>query len=383
MSETRAPGRTASIAFQSDSSVTRSRSAAFGAISPDADRHRRVAEKPAHLRAEVDRNDVALAQHRLRRRDAVHDLLVHRRANRRRIALVALERRHRAARANLALGKRIELFGRHARRHRFAQLLEHVADQLVHLAQPPKLRRRSADDHRPPPRRDRHHRVDARRQLRRDLVGRLRAVDRPERRPAAVVVEQRPALARVHLEAMLPHVLVAVVGARDHLAAAALAGVVALGADPGSAFAAHLPHTRRPCIRCSSSASGTARSMIDQRLAPAASDRAPRPAAPSAETRRECSRWRHPARASRSSTMPIISSSPSSSPRSINAFARSPSSLPLCAASRRMSPVEILGMPRACASRTACVPFTGRGRSQHDDVQAPSTRAGPGFASSS
>ena len=66
-------------------------------------------------------------------------------------------------------------------------------------------------------------------------------------------------------------------------------------------------------------------------------------------------------RASRSLTMPIISSSPSSSPRSISAFARSPSSVPLCAASRRMSPVEILGMPRACASRTACVPLPDAG----------------------
>ena len=77
----------------------------------------------------------------------MHHLLVHGRADRGGIAPVALERRHRAARANLALGTRIQIFGRHARRHRLAQLLEHVADELVHLAQPPKLRRRSADDH--------------------------------------------------------------------------------------------------------------------------------------------------------------------------------------------------------------------------------------------
>ena len=50
-------------------------------------------------------------------------------------------------------------------------------------------------------------------------------------------------------------------------------------------------------------------------------------------------------------------SSLTSSPRSMTALARSPSSVFAWTASRRMSPVEIFGMPRTRATRSACVPF--------------------------
>ena len=74
------------------SSVTCSSRSASGETLPDRHRHRRVAEEPVQLRAHVDRQDVALDQ-RPRRRDPVHHLLVHRRANRRRVAVIPLERR--------------------------------------------------------------------------------------------------------------------------------------------------------------------------------------------------------------------------------------------------------------------------------------------------
>ncbi len=66
----------------------------------------------------------------------MHDLLVYRRADRRRIALVTLECRHRAAGTNLSLGQRIEIFGRHTRCNRLAELFEHMADELIHVAKP-------------------------------------------------------------------------------------------------------------------------------------------------------------------------------------------------------------------------------------------------------
>src|SRR5688500_10786573 len=63
----------------------------------------------------------------------------------------------------------------------------------------------------------------------------------------------------------------------------------------------------------------------------------------------------------RSRTMPMIRSSPTSSPRSITALTLRPSSVPLCTASRRMSPVETLGIPCSRAKRSACVPFPAPG----------------------
>ena len=64
---------------------------------PDRHRDRRVAVEAVQLHAHVERDDVALDQ-RARRRDPVDHLLVHRRAQRRGIPAIALERRLRARR---------------------------------------------------------------------------------------------------------------------------------------------------------------------------------------------------------------------------------------------------------------------------------------------
>ena len=114
----------------------------------DADRNRRIAEEPVELGAQVDRNNVAVAQPARGRRNAVHDLLVDRCANRCRVPLVALERRHCACRPNLALGQRIEIGRRHAWRGHLPQLMQHAPHELVGVTQPAKLGRRPADNHR-------------------------------------------------------------------------------------------------------------------------------------------------------------------------------------------------------------------------------------------
>jgi hypothetical protein len=54
-------------------------------------------------------------------------------------------------------------------------------------------------------------------------------------------------------------------------------------------------------------------------------------------------------------------SSLTSRPDSISALLARPSSVPACTASRRMSPVEILGTPRTRANRSACVPLPAPG----------------------
>jgi hypothetical protein len=57
----------------------------------------------------------------------------------------------------------------------------------------------------------------------------------------------------------------------------------------------------------------------------------------------------------------IIFSSLTSRPASMTARAARPSSLPWLTASRRISPVEILGIPRSRATRSAWVPFPAPG----------------------
>ena len=59
--------------------------------------------------------------------------------------------------------------------------------------------------------------------------------------------------------------------------------------------------------------------------------------------------------------MPMIRSSPTSSPRAIVSLMAFPSSEPLLTASRRMSPVETLGIPCSRANRSACVPLPAPG----------------------
>ena len=85
---------------------------------PDRQRHRAVAEVAVERGADVDRDHVALVQHPPARRDPVDHLLVDRRADRRRVAVIPLERRHRAGRRDPLLRQRVEIRRRHARRDR-------------------------------------------------------------------------------------------------------------------------------------------------------------------------------------------------------------------------------------------------------------------------
>ena len=124
------------------------------------------------------------------RRDAVNHLLVDRRANRRRIPVIALERRRRPCLARSA--------SRPARRDRRCsrpapprgQLRQHLADQPPGRPHRLELGRRPADNHgpllRPSTRRPRPPPSSPPPPLRR-----LRAVDRAECRPRPVVVHER------------------------------------------------------------------------------------------------------------------------------------------------------------------------------------------------
>jgi hypothetical protein len=65
--------------------------------------------------------------------------------------------------------------------------------------------------------------------------------------------------------------------------------------------------------------------------------------------------------ASRSSTSAITTSAGTSLPASMSCRAACPIGVPLCRASRNMSPVEICGTPKASCSKRACVPLPAPG----------------------
>ena len=92
MSCTRAPARTTLMARSSAALGHRQQPLGFRRDLPDRHRHRRIAEKPVQLGAHVNRQDVALDQRPIVR-DPVNHLLVHRRADGRRIPVIPLERR--------------------------------------------------------------------------------------------------------------------------------------------------------------------------------------------------------------------------------------------------------------------------------------------------
>ena len=120
----------------------------------DRQRDRAVAVVAVERRADVDRDDVALLQHPPARRDAVDDLFVDRRANRRRIPVIALERRRRARRRAIRFSASSSSSAVLTPGATFArQRRQHLADQASGLAHPLELGRRSADNHRTAPRR--------------------------------------------------------------------------------------------------------------------------------------------------------------------------------------------------------------------------------------
>src|SRR5579875_434866 len=94
----------------------------------------RVAVPAVDDRAAVDRDDVARVEAAVPGGDAVHDLLVHRRADRGRIAVVAEEGRDRARRSDLALGNRVEVGGGDPRPHRLGEDPQRMRDHQASLA---------------------------------------------------------------------------------------------------------------------------------------------------------------------------------------------------------------------------------------------------------
>ena len=68
----------------------------------------------------------------------------------------------------------------------------------------------------------------------------------------------------------------------------------------------------------------------------------------------------------RSLTSPMITSSGTSAPASMNFFACRPSGVPALTAARSMSPVEICGMPNFCVRSRGLRAFPGAGRAQQD-----------------
>ena len=108
---------------------------------PDRQRHRAVAEIPAERCAHVNRDDVAVSEDAAPRRNAVDHLFVDRRADRRGIPVIPLERRDGACLRDALLGDRVEIRRAHARHHLRRQLREHVGDEPSGLVHPIELRR--------------------------------------------------------------------------------------------------------------------------------------------------------------------------------------------------------------------------------------------------
>ena len=146
------------------------------------------------------------------RRDPVHDLLVHRRAQRRRIPAIPLERRLGAAVAHQLLRRRVEIRRRHARRHHRRQLREHLARRArsprASARAPPATCRRSQCAPRVRPLRS-PRRAPRRRAAVTASGGWLPSIDL-KCRPARVVLDERLGLPLIHLQP-LPHDPVAVV----------------------------------------------------------------------------------------------------------------------------------------------------------------------------
>src|SRR5262249_24539042 len=120
----------------------------LGVLRDLADRKRegRVADEAVERHADVDRADVAGPQ-RVRAGDAVDEHRVRRRADRRGVPAVALERRDAAARADVLFRELVELLRRHARHDALAEQLERFGDDLRRALHLLDLGCALADDH--------------------------------------------------------------------------------------------------------------------------------------------------------------------------------------------------------------------------------------------
>ena len=113
------PTRAASIPWNSDSRVTSSSFCNSGVIIAYRNRNRRIAVVAVQHHTAIDGNNISRFQHPPLRRDAVHDLVVHRGAQHAGIIVISLERRLGAQVPDLALGHPLQIHGGTAGRHRF------------------------------------------------------------------------------------------------------------------------------------------------------------------------------------------------------------------------------------------------------------------------
>src|SRR2546423_15588949 len=87
---------------------------------------------PFQPHADVDRDDVTLFDHSLFRRNAVHDLLIDRRADARREIVKALERGRRTwMRSNEIVGDLVQIHRRHARTHAPLKEMHRLREDLA------------------------------------------------------------------------------------------------------------------------------------------------------------------------------------------------------------------------------------------------------------
>ena len=112
----------------------------------DRERVRGVGHETVERDADVDGQQVALLE-RVRPRDPVDDHVVRRRADRRRVAAVALERGRPALRADELLRDRVELLRGDAGASALTEQREHVGDHDASAGHPLDLLRGLADDH--------------------------------------------------------------------------------------------------------------------------------------------------------------------------------------------------------------------------------------------
>src|ERR1039458_7976720 len=96
--------------------------------------------------AAINRNDVAFLQRPLFRRDAVHNLFVHRRAQYTGIIVVSLERRLGSEFRDLLLGRTLQIHRGNARRYYGTHLIENLTHDAATVPHPLNLRRRLADN---------------------------------------------------------------------------------------------------------------------------------------------------------------------------------------------------------------------------------------------
>ena len=112
----------------------------------DRERNRRVRDVAFERRPDIDREQLALAQN-ARARDAVHDLIIDRGANRVFVAVVADERGNAAKRADRVLGEAIDIARRHAGFDGRHEHLEGFRGDLAAAAHHFDLARRFDRDH--------------------------------------------------------------------------------------------------------------------------------------------------------------------------------------------------------------------------------------------